>query len=84
VILDGLGHNLVKAHSGEEALRWANQETTVILLDVQMHGLDDFETAKLIRSRKNTRHTPIIFLTAYDDNRLSIEEAYSSARWIIW
>jgi PAS domain S-box-containing protein len=76
-ILDGLGESLVKAYSGEQALRLADQETAVILLDVQMHGLDGFETAKLIRSREQTRHTPIIFLTAYDENRLSVEEAYT-------
>jgi PAS domain S-box-containing protein len=76
-ILDGLGESLVKAYSGEQALRLADQKTAVILLDVQMHGLDGFETAKLIRSREQTRHTPIIFLTAYDENRLSVEEAYT-------
>lgn len=76
-VLDGLGENLVKAHSGEEALRLADQEVAVILLDVQMRGLDGYETAKLIRSREQTRHTPIIFLTAYDENRLSVEAAYA-------
>jgi PAS domain S-box-containing protein len=76
-VLEGFGQNLVKAHSGEEALRFADQEIAVILLDVRMHGLDGFETAKLIRSSATTRHTPIIFLTAYDDNRHSLEEAYA-------
>ena len=76
-ILDDLGQNLIKAHSGEEALRLADQETAVILLGVQMHGLDGFETAKLLRGRKQTRLTPINFLTAYDDNHLWVEEAYT-------
>jgi PAS domain S-box-containing protein len=76
-ILEGLGENLVKAQSGEEALRLVDEEVAVVLLDVQMHGLDGFETAKLIRGREQTRHTPIIFLTAYDDNRLSNEQAYA-------
>ena len=76
-ILEGLGQNLVKAHAGEEALRLsADQEFAVILLDVRMHGLDGFETARLIRGRETTRHTPIIFLTAGEANRLSAEEAY--------
>lgn len=77
-ILQELGHPLVKAHSGDEALRrLLAEEFAVILLDVQMQGLDGFETAKLIRSREKTRHTPIIFLTAYDSNRLPVEEAYA-------
>ena len=45
-ILEGLGQTLVKAHSGEEALRLADHDTAVILLDVKMNGLDGFETAK--------------------------------------
>jgi PAS domain S-box-containing protein len=76
-VLEGLGENLVKAHSGAEALRRVDQECAVILLDVQMDGLDGFETAKLIRSREQTRSTPIIFLTAYEDNGLSVEKAYA-------
>src|SRR5205823_3640214 len=76
-ILQDLGHNLVKAHSGDEALRRLLQgDYAVILLDVQMQDLDGFETAKLIRGREKSRQTPIIFLTAYENNRLSTEEAY--------
>jgi PAS domain S-box-containing protein len=77
-ILADLGHNLVKALSGEEALRHLqDQDFAVILLDVQMHDLDGFETAQRVRGRERSRHTPIIFLTAYDDNRLSAEQAYA-------
>jgi PAS domain S-box-containing protein len=77
-VLEDLGHNLVKAHSGEEALRKVLEaEFAVILLDVQMHGLDGFETAKLIRAREKLRHTPVIFLTAYDSGRAVVEEAYA-------
>src|SRR5262245_41967053 len=77
-ILQGLGHPLARARAGYEAWRrLIAEEFAVILLDVQMQGLDGFETAKLIRSREKTRHTPIIFLTAYDSNRLPVEEAYS-------
>ncbi len=77
-ILQDLGHNLVKARSGEEALRrLLIDEFAVVLLDVQMPGLDGFETAKLIRGRETSRHTPIIFLTAYESDRFPVERAYS-------
>src|SRR5437763_320784 len=77
-ILEGLGQNLVKAESGQEALRLLlDQDFAAILLDVQMQGMDGFETAKLIRNREKTRHTPIMFLTAYDENRLQVLDAYS-------
>ena len=67
-ILDELGQNLVVARSGEEALREVlRQEFAVILLDVQMPGMDGFETAALIRKRKRSAHTPIIFITAFAD-----------------
>src|ERR1700676_5187387 len=69
-ILQELGHNLVKARSGEETLqRLLGDEFAVVLLDMQMPGLDGFETAKLIRSREESRHTPIIFLTAFEADR---------------
>src|SRR4051812_48746197 len=77
-VLGQLGQNLVKAASGEEALRLLlDQDFAVVLLDVRMHGLDGFETARLIRGRERSRHTPIIFLTAHDDNRLDVEQAYT-------
>jgi signal transduction histidine kinase len=67
-ILEDLGQNLVVARSGEEALREVlRHEFAVILLDVQMPGLDGFETAAMIRRRKKSAHTPIIFITAFGD-----------------
>jgi signal transduction histidine kinase len=64
-VLGGLGQELVKARSGKEALRCLiKDDFAVILLDVQMPGMDGFETATLIRSRDKNRYTPIIFLTA--------------------
>ena len=64
-ILQPLQHPLVRAMSGEEALRrLLSEDFAVILLDVQMPGLDGFETAAHIKRREKTRHIPIIFLTA--------------------
>ncbi|MDB5947678.1 MAG: sensory box protein [Ramlibacter sp.] len=77
VVLEELGANLVRAGSGEEAMRrLQDTDYAAILLDVRMPGMDGFETAKLIRSRPRSRSTPIIFVTA-DGSELSVEEAYS-------
>ncbi|MCW2608213.1 MAG: histidine kinase [Frankiales bacterium] len=66
-ILQGLGHELLRAGSGEEALkRLLSDEVAVILLDVQMPGMDGFETAQHIKQRERTRDIPILFLTAID------------------
>ena len=63
--LEPLGQNLVKANSGEEALRLLlREEFAVILLDVQMPGMDGFDTAIQIKERDKTKDIPIIFLTA--------------------
>src|SRR5688572_1786169 len=76
-VLEDLGQNLILAKSGEEALReLEDQDFAVILLDVQMPGLDGFETAELIRRRERSRLTPIIFVTAYSDDDFSVEQAY--------
>ena len=58
------GYRIVKAGSGEEALRAVLQDDfAVILLDVEMPGMNGFETAELIRSRERTSTVPIIFVT---------------------
>ncbi len=67
-ILDELGETLVEARSGEEALaRVLALDFAVILLDIHMPGMDGLETAALIRRRRKSAHTPIIFITAYAD-----------------
>jgi PAS domain S-box-containing protein len=77
-ILSDLGQNLVKAHSGKEALReLLSYEFAVILMDVHMPEMDGFETAQLIRHREKLAHTPIIFLTAMDKNDSSVYRGYS-------
>ena len=77
-ILNKPSYNLVKANSGAEALRCLlNEDFAVILLDVQMPGMDGFETATLIRSRDRSRSTPIIFITAFSSNDTHVFKGYS-------
>jgi signal transduction histidine kinase/DNA-binding response OmpR family regulator len=68
VVLEELGQNVVMADSGAGALReLLAREFAVILLDVNMPDIDGIETAELIRQHSKTKHTPIIFVTAYAD-----------------
>ncbi|MEG5059779.1 response regulator [Microcoleus sp. A2-C5] len=77
-ILNSHSYNLVQANSGAEALRCLlNDDFAVILLDVQMPGMDGFETATLIRSRDRSRSTPIIFVTAFSSNDTHVFKGYS-------
>ncbi|MEG4841355.1 response regulator [Microcoleus sp. B9-D4] len=77
-ILNSPSYHLVQANSGAEALRCLlNEDFAVILLDVQMPGMDGFETATLIRSRDRSRATPIIFITAFSSNDTHVFKGYS-------
>jgi signal transduction histidine kinase/DNA-binding response OmpR family regulator len=72
LILAELGQNVVPARSGREALRHLlHQDFAVILLDVSMPEMDGFDTARLIRQRKRSEHTPIIFVTGFSDELLA-------------
>src|SRR4051812_25467402 len=76
-VLDGPGRNLVRATSGADALRrLLRDDFAVVLLDVNMPGLDGFAVAQLVRGRERSRHTPIIFLTAHDGDEFPVAEAY--------
>jgi signal transduction histidine kinase len=71
-ILEPLGQNLIRASSGPEALRQVLAlDFAVMLLDVQMPGMNGFEVAEIIKSREKSRTIPIIFLSA-----ISKEDAY--------
>ncbi len=79
VSLRGVNARLVRADSGEEALRaLLQQDFAVILLDVQMPEMDGFETASLIRQRERSARTPIIFLTAIERSEERVFEGYKS------
>jgi len=72
-VLENLGHELVCAHSGAEALKEIlKKEFAAILLDVNMPDIDGFETAALIRKYKRSANTPIIFVTSYADELQTI------------
>jgi CheY-like chemotaxis protein len=78
-VLGDMGQNLVSARSGREALKQLlEQEFALILLDVQMPGLDGYETAALAREREQSRHTPIIFLTAINQSDAQVFKGYST------
>ena len=78
VILAPLGENLVLAHSGMDALRLLlKQDFALIVLDVSMPGIDGFETASLVRQRKNSEMTPIIFISAINQSDLHLARGYS-------
>src|SRR5260221_6834222 len=77
-ILDPLGHPVVKARSGEEALRRVLDEYfALILMDVQMPGLDGFATVSMIKEREKSKTTPIIFLTAISTDARNVSRGYS-------
>lgn len=66
--LKGLGHKLLVAKSGEDALniaQWAAPD--LILLDIMMSGMDGFETCERLKSDPETKDIAVIFLSALDD-----------------
>jgi CheY-like chemotaxis protein len=78
-ILGSLDQDLVRAGSGEEALRaLLKDEFALILLDAQMPGMDGFETAARIKRRTRTKDIPIIFLTAVEKDQQSSYRGYAA------
>ncbi len=78
-VLESERYNLVKATSGEEALRCLlKDEFAVIVLDVQMPGMDGIETAKLIKAREKTKEIPIIFISANSKEAEHLFAGYSA------
>ncbi len=76
-VLAPLGHRIVRATSGEDALRAVlRQDFALIILDVQMPGMDGFQTASLIKTRERSRHIPIIFLTAINKDAAQVFAGY--------
>jgi CheY-like chemotaxis protein len=78
-ILGSLGQTLVRARSGEEAMRLAlKHDFAAILLDVVMPGLDGFDTAAMLKRHYKTQDVPIIFLTAAEGGRDATFRGYAA------
>src|SRR2546426_4434786 len=77
-ILRAPDRNLIRATSGEAALRYLlDNEAAVVLLDVYMPGIDGLQTAELIRGREKSRDIPIIFLTANSTGVRHLSRGYA-------
>ena len=78
-LLKPLGAEVHKVDSGEKALSEVlAHHFAVILLDVQMPGMDGFETATLLHSNKQTANIPIIFVTAINKDHNYVAKGYQS------
>jgi len=77
--LEDLGHDLVVAQSGKEALRQLlDGEFAVILLDLHMPEMDGYETARFVRGHPRTKHIPIVFVTAVFRDEAHLFQAYTA------
>lgn len=76
-VLKAMGVHIVMAASGEEALRRVLEDDfAAILMDVRMPGIDGFTTASMIRERARSRNTPIIFMTAAQEDMGAMFRGY--------
>lgn len=84
-IIDTDEINLIKALSGNDALGLMfDYDFALVLMDVQMPGMDGFETAELMRGSDKTRHIPIIFITAINKEKNTFSEAMMPVLSIIF
>jgi PAS domain S-box-containing protein len=78
-VLSGENYRLVRAESGQEALRHVlRDEFAAIVMDVHMPGMDGFETARLIKSREKTKDMPILFISATNREAVDQFQGYSA------
>lgn len=78
-ILEAPGRNLVKAGSGPEALKvLLKSDVSLVLLDVQMPGMDGFEVAEIMRSNPKTKNVPIVFVTAISKDQKYVFRGYQT------
>src|SRR3989338_6874342 len=73
-LLESRGYAVVTATNGEEAIEKAvGQKPDLIVLDVQMPTMDGDEAAMHLKSREETKHTPIIFITGLRTEKEIVE-----------
>ncbi len=78
-ILEAPGRNLIKANSGAEALKvLLKSDISLVLLDVQMPGMDGFEVAEIMRSNPKTKSVPIVFVTAINKDQKYVFKGYQA------
>ena len=78
-ILEAPGRNLIKANSGSEALKvLIKTDISLVLLDVQMPGMDGFEVAEIMRSNPKTKNVPIVFVTAINKDQKYVFKGYQT------
>lgn len=78
-VLASLDIHIEEAHSGQQALMVAHQQDFfLILMDVQMPGMDGFEAASLILEHPKTQHIPVIFVTALAKDEVFQCKGYES------
>lgn len=78
-ILERPGLNIIRATSGNQALGLLlDHEFALVLLDVMMPEMDGFETAELMRGNSETKHIPIIFVTAISKEQKHVFKGYES------
>ncbi len=78
-VLEDLDCHMFKVTSGPEALRLVlNHHFALVLLDVQMPGMDGFEVAELMRSKRRSQHIPIIFVTAISKEQKHVFKGYET------
>jgi signal transduction histidine kinase len=72
-ILEDFDIEIVRAYSGEEALKLSlTEEFALVILDVQMPGMNGYETLEMMRQRKKTKYLPVIFVSAIHQSDLHI------------
>lgn len=78
-LLERPDRHIIPAKTGEEALHILKGfEFALVLLDIQLEGLNGFQTAERIRADERTRHLPIIFITATSSEEESVFRGYDA------
>ncbi|MBI9077380.1 MAG: response regulator [Desulfatibacillum sp.] len=78
-LLDNPDYDIMTAISGNDALALAlEHDFSVILMDVQMPGMNGFETARLLSMDEATKRMPVIFVTAHHSDAKHMTQGYAA------